>query len=105
VLARFLLLLALFIVIARTLWRFIDAVVRGASGPAPFDSAQGRPQGGRRPGPFDSAQGKPPAAAVKMSQCPVCGTYVVPGKAISVVSGGSTIYFDSEKCRAEYQSR
>jgi uncharacterized OB-fold protein len=45
------------------------------------------------------------AGAVKMSQCPVCGTYVVPGKAISVVSGGSPIYFDSEKCRAEYQSR
>ena len=88
-LARFLLLLALFIVIARTFWRFIDAVVRGASGPAP--------QGGRRPG--------PPAAAVKMSQCPVCGTYVVPGKAISVISGGSPVFFDSEKCRAEYQSR
>jgi tetratricopeptide (TPR) repeat protein len=41
VLARFLLLLALFVVIARTFWRFIDAVVRGASGPTP--------QGGRRP--------------------------------------------------------
>ncbi len=87
-LARFLLLLALFVVIARTFWRFIDAIVRGASGPAP--------QGGRRPA---------PPTAVKMSQCPVCGTYVVPGKAISIVSGGSPIYFDSEKCRAEYQSR
>jgi hypothetical protein len=85
--ARFLLLLALFVVIARTFWRFFDAIVRGASSPAP----QGRRSG--------------PAAAVKMSQCPVCGTYVVPGKAISVVSGGSPIYFDSEKCRAEYQSR
>ena len=86
--ARFLLMLALFVVIARTFWRFIDAIVRGASGPAP--------QGGRRSG---------PPVSVKMSQCPVCGTYVVPGKAISLVSGGSTIYFDSEKCRAEYQSR
>mgnify|MGYP003577528925 FL=1 len=87
-LARFLLLMVLFVVIARTFWRFFDAVVRGASGPAP--------QGGRRAG---------PPAAVKMQQCPVCGTYVVPGKAISIVSGGSPIYFDSEKCRAEYQSR
>ena len=87
-LARFLLLMVLFVVIARTFWRFFDAVVRGASGPAP--------QGGRRTG---------PPAAVKMQQCPVCGTYVVPGKAISIVSGGSPIYFDSEKCRAEYQSR
>jgi len=96
-LARFLLLFVLFVVIARTFWRFVDAVVRGASGPAP--------QGGRRgAGPFDSAQGRPPAA-VKMQQCPVCGTYVVPGKALSIVSGGSPIYFDSEKCRAEYQSR
>ena len=86
--ARFILLLALFVVIARTFWRFFDAVVRGASGPAP--------QGGPRPG----RQG-----AVKMQQCPVCGTYVVPGKAISIVSGGAPIYFDTEKCRAEYQSR
>ena len=85
--ARFLLLLVLFSVIARIAWRFLEAVVRGASGTAP--------QGGRRG----------PPAAVKMSQCPVCGTYVVPGKSVSLVSGGSTIYFDSEKCRAEYQSR
>ena len=85
--ARFILLLVLFMVIARTFWRFIDAIVRGASVPSP---------GGQRPG-------KP--SAVKMSQCPVCGTYVVPGKAISLVTGGSPIYFDTEKCRAEYQSR
>ena len=86
--ARFILLFILFLVIARTFWRFVDGIVRGASGAAP--------QGGRRAG---------TPAAVKMSQCPVCGTYVVPGKAVSVLSGGSTIYFDSEKCRAEYQSR
>lgn len=87
--ARFLLLLALFVVIAKVFWRFFDAILRGASGAAP----QG---GARRSG---------AAPAVKMSQCPVCGTYVVPGKAISLVSGGSPIYFDTEKCRAEYQSR
>ena len=88
--ARFILLLFLFVVIARMFWRFVDAVVRGATGPA-------TQQGGRRTG------GTP--AAVKMQPCPVCGTYVVPGKAISLVSGGSPIYFDTEKCRAEYQSR
>ena len=88
--ARFILLLALFVVIAKVFWRFVDAVVRGATGPA----AQ---QGARRAG------GAP--TAVKMQQCPVCGTYVVPGKAISLVTGGSPIYFDTEKCRAEYQSR
>ena len=86
--ARFLLLLALFVVIARLFWRFFDAVVRGATGPK---SATGKRSGS--------------TPAVKMSQCPVCGTYVVPGKAISLVSGGSPVYFDSEQCRAEFQSR
>ena len=55
--ARFLLLLALFVVIARVFWRFFDAMVRGASASA----SQG---GARRSG---------AATAVKMSQCPVCG--------------------------------
>lgn len=86
--ARFILLLVLFVVIAKMFWRFIDAVARGASGPAA--------PGGRAGG---------PPASVKMTQCPVCGTYVVPGKAISLVAGGSPVYFDSEKCRAEFQSR
>ena len=81
--------MVLFMVIARTFWRFVDAVVRGASGPPP--------QGGRRP--------SGPPVAVKMQQCPVCGTYVVPGKAISIVKDGQPLYFDSEKCRAEFQSR
>jgi hypothetical protein len=35
----------------------------------------------------------------------VCGTYVVPSKAISLASGGGQIFFDTEKCRSEYQSR
>jgi hypothetical protein len=95
--ARLLLFLVLAMVIARTFWRFVDAVVRGAGASAS--------QGARRPsGPFGSAQGKPPVA-VKMQQCPVCGTYVVPGKAISIVKDGQPLYFDSDKCRAEYQSR
>lgn len=81
--------MVLFMVIARTFWRFVDAVMRGAGASAP---------------PVGSAQGKP-TVAVKMQQCPVCGTYVVPGKALSIVSGGQPVYFDSEKCRAEYQSR
>jgi YHS domain-containing protein len=86
--ARFILLLLLFVTIARTFWRFVDAVVRGVAGPA------------SQPGRRSNAP-----AAVRMQQCPVCGTYVVPGKAISIVSSGSPVYFDSEKCRAEFQSR
>ena len=85
--------MVLFMVIARTFWRFVDAVVRGAAG----GNAGSASPGGRRAG--------GPPVSVKMQQCPVCGTYVVPGKAISMVSGGQPVYFDSEKCRAAFQSR
>lgn len=87
-LLRLLLLLILFSVIARLFWRFIEGVARGASTPPP---------GGARRG-----SGPTP---VKMQPCPVCGTYVVPGKAISTISGGTPVHFCSEKCRAEYAAR
>ena len=93
---RLALLIVLMLVAARFFWRVVETVLRGAAGP---------PQGGaRRGGPFGSAQGKPPAS-VKMQPCPVCGTFVVPGKAISAVSGGGPVYCCSEKCRTEFQSR
>lgn len=83
-LLRGLLLFILFWVIARAFWSFVDGVVRGASGP----QARGpRPQG---------------PVPVKMQPCPVCGTFVVPGKALSQTAGGRTVYFCSEKCRAAY---
>ena len=84
---RALLVLVLFSVFARLFWRFIDGVVRGASMPPPGDR--------RRSGP----------SPVKMQPCPVCGTYVVPGKAISAVSSGVPVHFCSEKCRGEYAPR
>ena len=86
--ARFILLFLLILAAGRFFWRLIEVVVKGALG---------APQAGHRTG------GKP--VAVKMQPCPICGTYVVPGKAISIVSGGAPVYFCSDKCRAEYQSR
>ena len=85
--ARFILLFILILAAARFFWRLVDVVLRGA---------MGAPQPGARGG---------PPASVKMQPCPICGTYVVPGRAISAVSGGATVYFCSDKCRAEYQSR
>ena len=81
------LLFILFCVIAKLFWRFIEGVVRGASSPPPGAARRGTP------------------VPVKMLPCPVCGTYVVPGKAISTVSGGTSLHFCSEKCRSEHPSR
>ena len=85
---RFLLLLVLFTVFARLFWRFVEGVVRGATMP---------PRGSGR-------RGNAPSP-VKMQPCPVCGTYVVPGKAISAVSSGAPVHFCSEQCRSEYVAR
>ena len=86
--ARFILLFLLILAAARFFWRLVEVVLKGTIGTTP-------------PGQRGSGTG----AAVKMQPCPICGTYVVPGKAISVVSSGAPVYFCSDKCRAEYQSR
>lgn len=85
---RAILIFVLFWIIARLFWRFVDAVVRGATSPG----SKRATRTGVRPG-------------VKMAPCPVCGTYVVPGKAISQAGGGGTVYFCSVKCREEYATR
>lgn len=84
---RPLLLLLLLMFVARAFWRLVDGVVQGALGP----QAGG---GGARP----------PAAprAVKMVRDPVCGTYVVPDKAVTLTRGGQQIFFCSEACRSQY---
>ena len=46
------------------------------------------------------AGAKPP---VKMVADPVCGTYVIPGKALQASRGRDTQYFCSEACRARWE--
>jgi hypothetical protein len=85
-LARLILLFILILAAARFFWRLVETVMRAAAGPA------------------NTTQGRQPAP-VRMQPCPVCGTYVVPGKAISIVSSGAPVYFCSDKCRADYRPR
>lgn len=82
---RALLLLLLFVFLARAVWRLLLGVVQGASS-TPARSPRG-------------ASGTP---SVKMVRDPVCGTFVVPGKAISLAVRGETVYFCSEECRSQY---
>jgi len=44
---------------------------------------------------------EPPAVA--LARDPVCGTFVVPAKALTVGQGSQTRFFCSEKCRRAYQ--
>ena len=83
---RALLLFLLLLFVLRAVWRLLGGIVSGAisAGPVP--------------------RGTPTAApvAVKMERDPVCGTYVVPSKAIALAKGRETMYFCSERCRDEW---
>ena len=79
---RWLLLAILFLFIAHAFWKVVDNVIEAAGGTA------------RRRG------SAPPS--VRLVRDPVCGTHVAPRTALSATAGGTTHYFCSEECRAEY---
>jgi YHS domain-containing protein len=81
---RTILLVLLIFFLARALMRLLHGVRQGVSGtPA-------------------SAPGSRTAPPVKMVADPVCGTFVVPGKALELARGRHTHYFCSEKCRDQW---
>jgi YHS domain-containing protein len=64
-------------------------------------------EGLRGPG-GEQPRGRRGAAAsepVQMARDPVCGTFVVPERAVSIPDGRSRMYFCSEKCRDAYRAR
>lgn len=83
---RGLLYLLLILFLVRAVYRFMRGIAQGTSDP-------GTTQGGSRPG---------SPSAVKMARDPVCGTYVVPGKALELTRGREILYFCSETCREKY---
>lgn len=82
---RFFLLLILVIILGRAFWRLVDGVVEGATG--------------RR------TETRTPQRSVHMVRDPVCGTFVVPERAIALTSGRDQQYFCSAGCRDKYQAQ
>jgi YHS domain-containing protein len=79
--------LALFIILAffigRALWRLLDGIVEGAS--------------------RGSRGSQVPQRGMQMARDPVCGTFVVANRALSLTDGATTVYFCSDTCRDKYQ--
>ena len=75
----------LIILLARAFWKVVDGVIEGATG--------------RRRVP------RPGSVPTKLVRDPVCGTYIVPNPALSVVRAGSTHYFGSDRCLQSYRTR
>jgi YHS domain-containing protein len=84
---RLLLLLVLFILIARTFWRVVDNVIEAATGNPSSPPSTGLPH------------------SVQMVRDPVCGTFVLPDQALALVDGRSRVYFCSTACRDTYRVR
>ena len=83
--ARFVLLLVLCMFLARIFWRSVDAFIEGATG-------RSRP-------------GRAPQRGMAMVRDPICGTFVLPDRALMLVDGRSRLFFCSEACRDKYRAR
>ena len=83
-LVRVLLIIVLVIFAVRALGYLLNGVIEGIVG---------RPSSG-------------PPKGVEMARDPVCGTFVVPGRALMLSDNrGQQLYFCSAKCRDEYRGR
>jgi YHS domain-containing protein len=85
---RFILLFILLTIAARMFWRFVDGIFEGARGQS------------RSP-----RSAKPSAPSVPMVRDPVCGTFVLPDRAVALVDGRERLYFCSDRCRDTYRAR
>jgi YHS domain-containing protein len=82
---RLILFALLAIFVARAFWRLFDGIVDGASG-------------GR-------SRSRAPERGVSMVRDPVCGTFVLPASAVTLVDGRARLYFCSDACRDKYRAR
>jgi YHS domain-containing protein len=80
---RVLLITALVIFAIRAIGRLLGGIIDGVAGQS----------------------GGAPARGVAMVKDPVCGTFVVPGQALTLVERGQQVYFCSTKCRDAYRTR
>jgi len=90
---RFILLTILLMILFRVVSRLLAGIVRGMQGP---DDSVGHAGHGSHP----------PQRGVQMERDPVCGTFVVPERAIAMSGrGGERVYFCSAECREKYKAR
>jgi YHS domain-containing protein len=82
--SRLLLVLVVAVLVVRALRLLLGGVIQGLNRPR-------TPTG-------------PPDRGVQMARDPVCGTFVVPSRALVVNDSGTARYFCSEKCRDAYRS-
>jgi YHS domain-containing protein len=83
---RVILISLLVVFLVRALWRVFEGVIEGVTGQ-------------RMSGP------RTPARSVQMVRDPVCGTFILPDRAVRLVEGGREVHFCSTGCRDKYRAR
>ena len=78
----------------RAIWKLLEGLMRGLA--APSAPRYHRPSG---------TPSSPLHQGVHMARDPVCGTYVVPARAISMRDGRQQVYFCSDACRDKYRAK
>jgi YHS domain-containing protein len=73
------------ILAARAFWRMVDGVLEGLSGRSPGSNVQSR--------------------GVQMVRDPVCGTFVLPERAVMLSDRRERVFFCSTTCRDKYRAR
>jgi uncharacterized protein len=74
--------LILLYIVIRALWRFVRGIAEGISTPR-----------------------QTPPQSVGLVRDPVCGTFVVPSRALTSGAGNDTHFFCSERCREAWSRR
>jgi uncharacterized protein len=82
---RLVVLSLLFTFVARAIWRLVQGIIEGLNG-------------GR-------SASRVPQRGVPMQRDPVCGTFVPPDGAPTLVDGRTRYYFCSTACRDKYRAR
>ena len=84
-LVRYVLLFLLVAFLARALARLFGGFVEGVTGTPPGTRV--------------------PRRGVQMVRDPVCGTFVVPDRAVTMIEGAHRVHFCSDTCREQYRAR
>jgi YHS domain-containing protein len=81
---RLVLLLVLITLVARGFWRVVDGIIEGVTGRGATDV---------------------PGRGVHMVRDPVCGTFVLPERALTLSDRRQRVFFCSTTCRDKYRAR
>jgi len=84
-LIRIALILLLLALVLRAIWRLFEGITQGAA-----------PDGSRE---------RTSRSAARMVKDPVCGTYVVPARALTATRDGETAWFCCPECQRSWQRR